>query len=67
MCADRTGRKAERDEVTDEELDAQDAERLPDREVMSIVDPDVGRLPPVDVDDPNTYDLVGGHPRVPPA
>jgi hypothetical protein len=37
--------KQEDDEVTPEELDEQDAEQLPDREAMSVISADFGRVP----------------------
>jgi hypothetical protein len=38
-------------ELDPEELEEQNAEPLPDREAMSVVDPQLGwRLPPVDAD-----------------
>lgn len=40
-----------KEELDPDELEAQNAEPLPDREAMSIVDPDVlYRLPPLDAD-----------------
>ena len=38
-------------ELTPEELDAQNAEQLPDREAMSIIDPGAGTLPPVPIEE----------------
>jgi len=34
--------------LTEDELDAQDGEPLPAREAMSVVEPTIGRLPPLD-------------------
>jgi hypothetical protein len=38
-------------ELTQEELEEQDAEPLPDREAMSIIDPNLSPTPPVPADD----------------
>ena len=40
-----------REELTQEELDAQSAEQLPDREAMSIIDPGAGTMPPVPIEE----------------
>jgi hypothetical protein len=38
-------------ELTEEELEEEDAEPLPDREAMSIIDPNLGPTPPIPTDD----------------
>ena len=39
------------EELTPEELEAQNAEQLPDREAMSIIDPSAGSMPPVPIEE----------------
>ena len=59
MCHDGIDRKAERDELSDEELEAQRGEPLPDREVMTVIAPDGSSVPgfemPSPIDDGSPY------------
>jgi len=43
--------ESKQDQLTEEELEEQGAEPLPDREAMSIIDPNLSPSPPVPTDD----------------